>query len=214
MSEEQIRRVLSLDKKFEEAPVLREMLVNGEVSPNKLARVAPIANEENQEELAQKVQLLSNRAVETFVRDQKFVHVHKSLFQNNPEISLELSNEVRERLIKLQEKGIDINDLLTELLDLREEAIQEMKEGIGGGKQTDSRYIPVKTRMILNLEHGDICSIEHCKKKADHIHHSQPFSMGKTHDPRFLAPLCKEHHEIAHAINLRVQEKRKQAKVM
>ena len=71
MSREQVQRVLQLERKFEDKPVLKEMLVNGEESIYKLARVASIATPENQEELASKVSTLSQKAVETFVKDIK-----------------------------------------------------------------------------------------------------------------------------------------------
>jgi hypothetical protein len=51
--------------------VLHEALVSGEVSVNKLVRVASIANVENQGELFEKMKNLSNRAVEVFVKDVK-----------------------------------------------------------------------------------------------------------------------------------------------
>ncbi len=38
------------------------------------------------------------------------------------------------------------------------------------------------------------------------IHHTQRFSLASTHDPHYLAPLCKEHHQLAHAVDLKVQE--------
>ena len=72
LSEEQVRRVLNLEKRFDDKPALQTLLVNGEVSVNKLARVASIATPENQKGLAQQVQVLSNRAIETLVRDEKY----------------------------------------------------------------------------------------------------------------------------------------------
>src|SRR3989338_9046263 len=58
ISREQVERVFGLDRKFENMPVLKKILVNGEVSVNKLARVSSIANLENQEFLADQVRLL------------------------------------------------------------------------------------------------------------------------------------------------------------
>ena len=43
MSRKQVQRVLQLERKFEDKPILKEALVSGEVSINKLARVASIA---------------------------------------------------------------------------------------------------------------------------------------------------------------------------
>ncbi len=71
VSEKQVRRVLNLEERFREMPQLRSLLVEGEVSSNKLVRIASIATVENQEMLVHQVQLLSQSAVETFVRDIK-----------------------------------------------------------------------------------------------------------------------------------------------
>lgn len=54
LSEEQVRRVLNLEKKFEKLPELKSLLVNGEVSVNKLARVASIASEARQRRVGEK----------------------------------------------------------------------------------------------------------------------------------------------------------------
>lgn len=71
VSEEQVRRVLNLERKFEDKPALHQMLVTGEVSVNKLVKVASISTLANQEELAEKVKLLPARALETLARDEK-----------------------------------------------------------------------------------------------------------------------------------------------
>ncbi|MEK7523726.1 MAG: hypothetical protein AAB588_01720 [Patescibacteria group bacterium] len=52
------------------------------------------------------------------------------------------------------------------------------------------------------------CSIPNCSKKAEAIHHTQRFALSHSHDPRFLAPLCKSHHIIAHSIDLKFHKSR------
>ncbi|MDP4008692.1 MAG: HNH endonuclease signature motif containing protein [Candidatus Peregrinibacteria bacterium] len=69
LSEDQIRLALNLEKRFEDKPVLKSMLVAGEVSINKLARVVSIATSENEEFLAQSAKVLSKSSLEVFVRD-------------------------------------------------------------------------------------------------------------------------------------------------
>lgn len=44
VSEEQVRLVLNLEKRFEDKPILKALLVEGTVSVNKLARIVSIAN--------------------------------------------------------------------------------------------------------------------------------------------------------------------------
>lgn len=236
LSEEQVRRVLNLEKKFEKMPVLKSLLVNGEVSMNKLARVASIANHGNQEFLAGKVRILSQDAVETLVRDESWARKTEGVDQNGlfgPGIEcksvrahtligvLNLSPDVQQKLLELQQKGIDINNLLLEFLNKREGEIEQKKEEIskkvlqkeqrkkemmGEVAKGISRYRPVAVRNILKEEFGTKCSINNCKKLATTIHHTQRFSISGSHDPRYLAPLCKDHHQLAHAVDVRYQE--------
>ncbi len=212
LSREQVNRVLNLEVKFRETPMLHNLLVTGQVSHNKLAKVASIATPENQEEIAHQVEVLSTRAVETIVRDFKIENgLNKP--KNRPELvhvnKLELSKEVQERLEELNEKGLDVNEILIELLDKREEDIQNQKDGIEV-KETKSRYIPVKVRRVIEKEYGTVCAASNCFRKAEHTHHTDRFAMSKRHDPHFLAPLCKEHHEIAHVVDMKVQLRRRE----
>jgi hypothetical protein len=71
VNDDQVRLILNLKIRFEDKPALQAMLVNGEVSANKLARVVSIATVENQEALAEQVKILPKSALETLVRDLK-----------------------------------------------------------------------------------------------------------------------------------------------
>jgi hypothetical protein len=209
LSHDQVRKVLNLEKKFKETPSLHSLLIRGEVSHHKLARVASIANPENEKELVRKVKVLSQGAIETMVRDFKS---ENGLVKPSNEsksvrtLGFQMNEELQNKLNELTEKGLDVNEILLELLEKREKEIEDEKEEIAEGlSQTDSRYIPVKVRKVLKKEHGKKCSIRSCRKPAKHIHHTQLFSISRLHDPRYLAPLCKEHHEIAHSVDQKVQ---------
>jgi hypothetical protein len=221
VSKEQVQRVLNLEQKFEDKPVLKEMLVKGEVSVNKLARVASIATTENQEGLAEQVKILSKSALETFVRDEKNSNkngLQKGLFEEksvhghrSPE-DFQLSSKVKEKLNELHQKGLDVNALFLEFLQQRELEIALEKEQITeeqeNSNQKPSRAIPAKVQRLIQKEHGTKCSIRTCHKPIKIIHHTQRWALSRNHDPHFLAPLCKEHHEIAHAIDLKFQQKK------
>lgn len=213
LSEEQVRRTLQLEKRFKELPVLKELLESGEVSVNKLARVASIATISNQEDLAEMVKILPQAAVETLVRDEQ-IQNENSLFKPQNEwksvrAHLNLDEKVTSRLLDLQEKGLNLNEVLTELLDKREQEIEEEKAAIAEDLPVaKSRYIPARTRKILQKEHGCKCYISTCQKTAEHLHHTQTYAMSRSHDPHYLAPLCKNHHLLAHSINVKVWEKR------
>lgn len=112
--------------------------------------------------------ILPNRAVETFVKDYKIengLEKPKNEDKSLPGQTLELSNEVRQKLFELQQKGIDINQLILDMLQKR-----------------DKSSLP--------------------------IHHTARFALTKSHNPFFLAPLCEDHHTIAHSIDVKFQEKR------
>ena len=212
MSNEQVDVVLRLEKRFEDKPVLKNALVEGKVSASKLARVASIATKENQEELAHKAEILTNRALEVFVKDEKSPHVHSNPQDTLPDVNIleYLSLELQKNLIKRHKKGININSLLTELLEKHDAEIEEDKETLSKeAGPVKSKYIKVRVRKVLRAEHGNKCSMPHCNKKAKVIHHTRRFALSKRHDPQFLAPLCQEHHEIAHAVDVRYQQKLK-----
>ncbi len=243
LSEEQVRIALNLEKRFSDKPVLHDLFTTGKVSVNKLARISSVVTVENQEFLANQVQLLSKSAVETFVRDIKRIQESENqngLFEPKIEAkslpgqdtrhsekgecafpklqNLNLSPEVISRLSELQSKGLDINELILNFLKKREQKIEnETAEisaqasatentAIATAKKT-SRYIPSKTKKLLHSIHGTKCAITHCQKPAKEIHHTARFALSQTHNPNFLAPLCHEHHLIAHTIDQNFHQK-------
>ena len=218
LSKEQVHLALNLRQRVEDKPALKKMLENGEVSMNKLARVVSIATPENEEELAEKIKILPARALETLVRDEKHLRkeaefknengLGKPLFEDKSlhvqTLNFEIADDIKEQLNELNSKGIDVNGLLREMLKKRRTEIAEEKDEIAETIQsTTSGYIKVLIRKILHKEHGKKCSIPTCKKPATIIHHTQRFGLSRNHDPHFLAPLCKEHHIIAHSIDLK-----------
>lgn len=220
LSQEQVRRALNLERRFGDKPNLKNLLINGEVSINKLARVASIATNENEEELAERVQVLPRGALETLVRDYKIksnsenqnglnetlfdcesVHVHT--------LNFEISQENIQELNRLHSQGHDVNAIISTLLKKRDEEIQNKKEELGQqAKPVKSRAIPAKIKAILHEEFGTKCSIPGCKKLSGGTHHSQFFSLTYTHDPRYMAPMCPAHHDLAHLSNLKYQKKK------
>jgi hypothetical protein len=243
VSEEQVRLVLNLERKFQRTPLLQTLLVSGEVSPNKLVRIASIATVENQEALAAQAKILSKSALETLVRDEKRAGAEdavdrksagangsqKPLFNDkslpgqtsnsiNQDLELlqKLPAELKTRLHQMARKGIDIGQLLTELLNQHEQNIETRKAELGEqakmaeleSKRRPSRYISVAVKKVLQQEYGTKCAIQTCQMPASQIHHTQRFALHSTHDPRLLAPLCAEHHQIAHAVDAKYWQRR------
>lgn len=218
LSEKQVRVVLNLKDRFEDKPVLKGLLESGEVSVNKLARVASIATVENEEELADKVRILPQAALETMARDcrisQERNDLNKPLFGDESlraqTLDFEISDEVVRELNQLNSLGHDPNKIILELLQKRKEDIAKKKEEIAKEaierreakiQPKTSRYISVKVLAVLKEEYGNKCSIPNCHKPSQENHHSQRLSLAGIHDPRYMAPMCKEHHQIAHMID-------------
>ena len=215
MSREQVQRVLQLERKFDDKPVLKEMLVNGKESINKLARVASIVTPENQEEIAAKVKVLSKSAVETFVKDYTNENrIQQPLIDDVsvPGHRLELDEDIENQLAELQQKGIDVNEFLRECLQKRTQEISEEKEKLANeAKPTKSRYIKADVKRIIQKEHGTKCSVPGCNKPARVLHHTRRFALSPIHDPNYLAPQCHEHHEISHSIDQKFHQSRQRA---
>ncbi len=219
LSEDQVRRVLNLEKKFKDKPKLHKVLISGEVSANKLARIASVATPENEDFWAEKVQQLSQSAIETLARDVKNENKDGLFEPQNAQKSvrthrldeLNFEPDILEELLKLQGKGIDVNQLLREFLGRRKLEIALEKEKLSAEAEQNkvkSRYIPVKIKKHIEKEYGKCCSIDDCRKSAQVIHHTQRFALSASHNPKYLAPLRLEHHAIAHAIDAKVQVKR------
>jgi hypothetical protein len=218
MSREQVNLVLRLEKKFNDKPFLKEALVNGDISANKLARVAALATEENQQELLKKAEILSSRALEVFVHDlqkpkeaAKSMHVQTlSIDIPDPQAKLNLDEDVMEQLLEMQNRGIDINEFLRQALRQRKEKIDQEKEVLAQKESQKAedramigypapRYLSLKIKKVIKDEFGSRCAVKKCGRKAEHLHHKDGFAITKTHDPRRVVPLCRGHHELEHA---------------
>lgn len=123
---------------------------------------------------------------------------------------LNLSPQIRERLLAMQNKGIDLNKVLEELLDQREKKIQQEKITLQADKE-HSRYIPVKIQRVLKQEYGSKCAHSNCTNVSVNIHHQIRFALDPRHNPMYLLPLCKLHHEIAHVVDQKSIQKRNQS---
>lgn len=188
LSEQQVRTALNLDRRFADLPALKAVLESGEVSINKLVRIQSVATVDSEGFWVEQVKSLPQKALETLVRDERPLRAQRA--------PLQLNESVKGRLEELQEKGIDVNLLLEEFLDRREAELEKKKTelvAVGG-----SRYVPVAVKKVLQEEHGSKCSIPGCAKEAREIHQTRRFSLSRSHDPHYLAPLCKEHHQLAH----------------
>ena len=227
LSNAQVAESLNIAVRLEDKPVLRGLLESGEVSVNKITKIMSIATKENESELAENVQIMSTRTLETFSRDIRSkaeygLHVKASAeipLGRDQECKIQFTQEanafgfneeVVQRLKELKQKNIDINEALMEFLDQREEGVVRAKEEVATSlPEKSTRYIPARVRKILTQEYGTKCAKTGCARPSQELHHRRRWALDQSHDPNLMAPLCKEHHQIAHAIDIRVQEIRR-----
>lgn len=228
LSEEQVSESLNIMPRLRDKPSLKKLLESGEVSVSKITRVMSIATKENECELAEMVQLLSLGALKTFVHgvrqeirqesskaeflvDQKLES--ESLFAQEGEdvamLEIFLPRDIVEKIEELRRRGIDVEIMMREMFAAREQEIAQKKDEVAQSlPEESSRYIPARVKHILTEEYGTKCAIRGCNKPSEETHHTARYALTKSHDPNYLALLCKEHHEIAHAIDAKVVEKR------
>ncbi len=210
-SHAQVDEAIRIEKQIKEkSALLHRALVEGEISMHKLARVASVVTHENEEALLHQVKLLSRKGLDQLVRDMKNEKGDEQIFLDVQEEydEFEFSKELLSRLRDMKQKGINLNEALMEGLNLRKEKIEEQKDELSQEceKKEATRYIPKKIQNIIRKQYGNKCAKPGCNKPWKVIHHTARFALTKSNDPYYLAPLCSAHHEIAHAIDVKVQK--------
>ncbi|MFA5854951.1 MAG: HNH endonuclease signature motif containing protein [Candidatus Gracilibacteria bacterium] len=220
VSEAQMDTVLRAERKLEGKPILANSFHKGELSINKLIKVLPIATSENEAEVDILAKAFSVRTLEVYVRDQKRAAAAATMeVENLPTLfsvakslhvqKFKLSDDVIEELNHLAEQDKDINELLREFLNQKKQEI-ERKEQELSTRSREETHVPSRTyykkaiRDFLREKYGEKCAIHGCTKPAEEIHHKIRFGLQANNDPAYLVPLCKDHHKIAHAIDLAV----------
>jgi len=122
-----------------------------------------------------------------------------------------LADDVIEELNRLTEQEKDINGLLREFLNQKKQEIERKEQELSESAREET-HVPSRThykkatRDFLSEKYGNKCAIHGCTKPAEEIHHKIRFGLQVNNDPAYLVPLCREHHKIAHAIDLKVVE--------
>ncbi len=62
-----------------------------------------------------------------------------------------------------------------------------------------SRNVYKKIKNIISEKFRGRCAFPNCKWPATNLHHTKRFSIVKRHLLEEIVPLCKIHHELAHA---------------
>ncbi|MFA5828981.1 MAG: hypothetical protein WC843_00585 [Candidatus Gracilibacteria bacterium] len=110
-------------------------------------------------------------------------------------VAMQLDPEILAQLEKLKGENGDWNDLMKQLLQMREEHLEEQKPD---PVKTDSRHIPAKIDRYVTSRTNGQCAFPGCNKKLNIKHHTQRFALENVHDSDRLYGLCKAHERIAH----------------
>ncbi|MBI4127420.1 hypothetical protein HY463_01805 [Candidatus Peregrinibacteria bacterium] len=210
MSERSVNKVLSLSRRLEDKPVLKNMLESGEQSWSKIEKVAFIADAQNEKELAEKVKELPRLALEAYVQNFREQFAPGSDSQNIPQIPqgprfVKVSYEIEEtvekamRILKSELGVLTYNELFKTLVKRKSRKIV-LKVCPECAKNVDStgRYIPANVRNFL-AEQYKHCGFPGCDKPFEIFHHVRRYALNPSHDPRYIVPLCKAHERLAHA---------------
>jgi hypothetical protein len=187
LSRGQVDDALRIMKRIEDKPEL--IKVARQKSINAVRPVAAVSTKDTAKMWAEKAQKMSKNALELFVRESR-----TSTEKQAHTIEMNLSQEIENELKTLKGDG-DWNDLMCELLEARKKLLEQEKPET---QEDAKRNIPkVIERWVVQTTNGQ-CSEPGCYKKYHVLHHQDSFAINHTHDPDRIKPFCKEHHELQH----------------
>lgn len=218
MSEYTLDKILAVSRRVEFFPSLKELFESGEQGWSKIEKVLSVATVENEKIWAERVSRHSARMLEALVRGERRIsHVSKSdgrgeFSQEGRFVSFSLSEDVEKKL-RLFKQSLEKDtkqplvwdQAIKKLLD--EDRELEGKQVVlkvcpdcarRKGIESSGRYIPTEVRAFLKAKFRGTCGFPNCKLPSEFIHHTKRFSLVKNHDPEFMVPLCKKHHDMAH----------------
>lgn len=110
-------------------------------------------------------------------------------------------NATFEKYVMNLKKPSAVNECLTE----RADEFPKNSDSWPGSPKFSCR-IPAQIVRLFREEYGFKCSIPTCQKPSRNHHYLQRFSVAPIHDPYFIAPLCSEHHTLAHGSDVKFAE--------
>lgn len=228
LSAESVDRVLYLEAKLADKPLLQEQLVSGKQGWSKLEKVAYIATPSTDKEWAEKVDSMNTRALETYVQELRkvaFTEIPKGVEQphvglaNNTlnllqwgSMTFPVAPETEKRLRALKYKlekekrvTLTFNEVLQFLFQTK--APQEPQMVIQvcpacaarKAAQATSRPIPAATRRLIYAQTQGFCIFPGCKKPATSLHHTKRYRLSPGHDPKNIVPVCPSHERLLHS---------------
>ena len=199
LSQKVVDEVLRTHEVTKNTPILQAQIETQ--GWGKVRAVAKITTQENEKEMVKLVKTMTKPSLEQYARDMKIQSTNDVKIPTRVEKFTNMNfkvdsdtefrfQEYRQRLEKERGKTVTLNETLKALLDGAKEKPKEPRKT----KPTKTtRNIQAKTKENLSKQ----CTFPGCKKPATTIHHPERFAIRKSHEN--LTPLCKSHHQIAHA---------------
>lgn len=221
MSSYLVDKVFRLDKKLEDKPILRALLVDGEQGWSKIEQVAFIATPKTDRMWAAKVQILSKAALAKYIQgirkqDGKVtaggeaheVEWNRLSFPVSPEIESKM-RLLKQRLEKQKKQAVTWNEVLKALLggvEDRQETTQRIvkicpdceqrKANESEEKGEVKRPIPAIAKHIVSNQFKKLCAYPGCRYPAEIFHHPDDLHFVGTTIPTLLNLYAKLMREL------------------
>lgn len=223
MSHASVDKILRLSVQVEDKPTLKKQLETGSASWSKIEKVAYVATPETEKEWAEKVEKIPQPVLEMCVKEFRQNNRLDFTLQSDsqPEkwntlsfkVSLEVELKLRQLKQKLEkEKGetLSFGEVLGELLEgvttkEKKTVIQVCPDCIKNREQEREksgkvpRKTSVKVERLVLARQENCCGWPGCNRPVEVFHHTRRFALKKSHDPDYIAGLCRAHHKMAHS---------------
>lgn len=217
MSADSVDKVLRLAERLTDKPFLKVQFESGAQGWSKIEKVSFIATPETDKFWSEKVELLSQPALEAFVQSTKTIDMPQIALQSDLEnkqevsqvwssISFPIAPEVEKefRAFKEQSKSLTFNEAMKKLLDNQgrrtEITLQLCPDCVKKrADEAKTRYIPAEVRKIIQHKYKGSCGFPGCIDGAKSLHHTRRYVLNKSHDPDYIVPLCVKHERLVHS---------------
>jgi len=223
-----VDRVLYLEAKLADKPLLKEQLVTGAQGWSKLEKVAYIATPDTDHEWAEKVEKMTQPALATYIQELRKVPFTENskdaaqpasgLQENKPTLlqwgsmTFPVAPETEKRLRALkyqlekdQREALTFNEVLQFLFQHKgpqePQVLIQVCPACAERKAAlaTSRPIPAAVRRLVYARTQGFCIFPGCKKPATSLHHTKRYRLAPSHDPSGIVPVCPAHERLLHA---------------
>jgi predicted CopG family antitoxin len=194
MNRNSVDDALRILRKIEDKPEL--MKVAEKKGLNAVRPVATIATQETEKFWADKVKIMAQSTLKTYVREFRVNPRNNpsEISVNQTELTIKLDKELAQKLEKLKGQG-SWNDLIKQLVNSHDKQLEQEKPET---TRSRSRHIPAKINKYIVQKTNGQCAFPGCTKPHKILHHADRFSITREHNPDRIIPLCFEHERIAH----------------